>query len=274
MSIDLSKTYTVKSNATRDMRKAVASGAFAADALGVVVVPSGYRIVSTALPAGATRTEPIPGVPLAVTDETISMVPAAPYDPASLKQATNLVNGAPVSVANLHPPVRSVAGDPEKAARKAARASTAGLQAARKAAAKMDRAIGSAPAVRNRREVGVRPVRKPAAQPAASMAAVRPAAVPGALSEAQLRLLGALIDARAFNDLPLAERAGVWIKYKALHDTNTPHNLAKGQLPGLTGGLRRRGLIDIRGNSATGEVQVTLAGLTAYLHRDDTATAA
>ena len=45
--------------------------------------------------------------------------PAAPYDPASLKQATNLMNGETVSVATLHPPVRRVAGDPVKAAREA-----------------------------------------------------------------------------------------------------------------------------------------------------------
>jgi hypothetical protein len=42
--VNLSKTYTVKSNATRDMKKAIAKGELPANAE-VVVVPSGYQIV-------------------------------------------------------------------------------------------------------------------------------------------------------------------------------------------------------------------------------------
>jgi len=238
MSLNLDKTYTVKSNATRDMKKAVAKGEYAADALEVVVVPTGYQIVvNEPVPEWVTDSSPIAIDPFAEAAELSKAVPAPKqltYDPASIRQAVNLVNGETVSVANLHGPVRAVDGAPEKAARKAAAEAVAPLKAAREAAA-------------------VQVPATPAVAPAGS----------SALTPEQTRLLVALIDCKALADKPLHARVGVWVRYKALHDSETPHNLAKGQLPGLTGALRRKGMIELRGSSANGEVRLTAAALEA-----------
>lgn len=43
--LNLAKTYSVKSNATRDMKAAIKAGQYKAEELEVVVVPAGYQIV-------------------------------------------------------------------------------------------------------------------------------------------------------------------------------------------------------------------------------------
>jgi hypothetical protein len=185
------------------------------------------------------------------------------YDPASIRQATNLVNGETVSVANVHGPVRAVDGDPEAAARKVAAEAVAPLKAARKAATPQ---VAALPGVT---PLGLKEVARPHVEAARKFLTALDGkdAAEVALTREQSQLLGALVDCKALSATPLDARAGVWVKYKAIHESDTPHNLAKGQLPGLTGALRRRGFIELRGSSANGEVQVTAAGLAFYLRR-------
>ena len=264
MTINFDKVYSQKSNAMRDVRKAVAAKEYKARDLDVSVVPTGYQIGLANPPSRPAadmmlvsphraekvlvRTEAWPfakAVP--VYDEATSpagwRAPDALYNPADKFQATNLINGETVSVANLHDPIRTVEGDPVKAARKAATKTVKASKAAAKAATKLDAQIGRKPA-------------KPAAAPVKAAAKVN-----GDLSEDQMRLLTALVDCKAFGDKPLAKRVGVWIKYKAIHDSDTPHNLPKGKLPSATGVLRRHGFLDIRGSSSNGEIMLTAAGL-------------
>jgi hypothetical protein len=182
--------------------------------------------------------------------------------------ATDAVSGAPVELRSLHGPVRTVEGDPEKAAAKIAKDSVKELRQARlerqtaKVAKRARQAATTTEKVLVRTEAW--PYAKAAEAPAVPTAPpVKAPAKTDGLTAEQTRLLVALIDCKALAGKPLHERAGEWVKYKAIHDSDTPHNLAKGQLPGLTGALRRRGMIELRGSSANGEVRLTAAALEA-----------
>jgi hypothetical protein len=132
--------------------------------------------------------------------------PKPAYDPASKHQAINLMDGQPVSVANLHPPVRTVAGDLEKVARKAMR------KAAPKAPAKAARkALANAAA----KPTAPKAMKTAAAKPA------KPAPANGALSPEQARLLIALVNCKALAGKPLNDRARIWIRYKCIFAAST-----------------------------------------------------
>jgi len=195
---------------------------------------------------------------------------------AFVPTAIDAVSGNIVELRSLHGPIRTVEGDPEKAAAKIAKDSVKELRQARlereaakvakRARTRLGHLAAPAPANSTGPFLGIVGLKRPSEAPATPAPASKPVSLAGAaqgLTPEQDRLLMALIDCKALTDKPLKERAGVWVKYKAIHDSNTPHNLAKGQLPGLTGALRRRGMIELRGNSANGEVCVTTTGLEA-----------
>jgi hypothetical protein len=189
---------------------------------------------------------------------------------AHVPTAINAINGETVELRSLHGPVRTVEGDPEKAARKVASAAVAELRKARKA-----KAAEPAEKVLVRTETwpyakavtvpAVEPA--PAAEPVSKAAAPRKAPTPatGALSPDHILFLKALRDAKVFAGKPVEARVGQWVKYGAVHDSDSPHNLPKGRMPGLTRVVRHRGLIDIRVEGRTLETCLTAAGLEAII---------
>jgi hypothetical protein len=159
-------------------------------------------------------------------------------------------------------PIRKAEGDPKKAARKVAKEAVAKLRTARETGVKRlsGRGLRAALKATEVPEVSPAPAPRKAKAPAPKATA---SAAPGGLAPEHKRLLTALINCKALADKPLTERAGAWVKYKAIHDSSAPHGLDNHRLPGLTRALRIRGLIDLRGSSANGEVCVTAAGLEA-----------
>ena len=103
MGLDLSKTYSVKSNATRDMRKAVAKGEYTADQLEVVVVPAGHQIVMVKLPeAKPAKPKPTPQVAAMP-----GMTPMG-FAPAPAAKPDGVPGGAAVTETDLPAPQRAL----------------------------------------------------------------------------------------------------------------------------------------------------------------------
>ena len=94
-----------------------------------------------------------------------------------------------------------------------------------------------------------------------------PAPVPGSdLPAGQAALLTALVDAKVWEDKPLAERAEAWIPFASARDSEVPHGLPVRSLSGFTSGLIRSGFIatawgDKHGLKHVIAVKITRAGL-------------
>jgi hypothetical protein len=243
--VNLDKTYSVKSNAVRDMRKAIAKGELAADAQ-VVVVPSGYQIV---LPYVA------PPAKAVVTPQVPALNGMAPMGFVGAVRA--VLAGAPVeeTVKALIP---SDHGDEAAPAKPQTLAELMIATRETFAPAKADALLNG--------NVGADPV-KPAKAP-------KPAAAPQAEGKDYgLALTSALAKSKVWATLglPLSERAGHWVHYEAVHDSDAPHGLTKGQMPATTGSARKRGLIEIAGTWEIGmpgprklAIRLTPAGLAAH----------
>jgi hypothetical protein len=112
-----------------------------------------------------------------------------------------------------------------------------------------------------------------------TLAAAAAAALPKASPQAALKtdyglaLTSALATAKVWltKGLALSDRAGVWVHFDAVHESNVPHGLSKGQMPASTGNARKRGLIDVAWSDEVGlgkprklAVRLTGTGLEAH----------
>jgi hypothetical protein len=249
MALNLTKVYTQKQNAKRDVNKAVAAGECTETEFTYKAVEGGYMIVTTAeyaaanviqLPAPAAK--PAKKVPTPQVEALPGMTPL----------------GLPVTV---EVPVEGTREDePVPAWVPTAKPVTPLHDFAE---VKVEALPDAVTAILERSKAA------DAAAPVATPKAARKPAAPksDALSDEHVRFLIALLDAKVWAEMGLSReaRVGVWVPFKAIHDSNTPHNLPNGKLPGLTGGLRRRGLIDT-GWEKQITVQLTQAGLDAAIN--------
>jgi hypothetical protein len=90
--------------------------------------------------------------------------------------------------------------------------------------------------------VTVRRGRKPAGSRKAP--AAKPAA--GGVSPEAAQVLKALFRSPALRDTPEGDRAGHWVDYKTINESDAPHGLAARRVPGYMAGLQRRGLVECR----------------------------
>ena len=235
--MNLDKIYTVKSNAVRDMKKAIAKGELA-DTAEVVVVPTGYQVVLPYAPPPAPK--PTPQVP-ALPGMTPLGLPEAKPTPLGVKAvAAPFVAEARAFVQNLDkpaplglPPGEGVRGfDPAKA------------DALRNSNADVDKV----PAYTEKKAPKATKV------------------------DCGLMLTVALLTAKVWREKGLRpqERVGVWVHFDAVHESDPPHTLTKGQLPASTGAARKRGLIETGWTNEVGlpgprkiAVRLTAAGLDA-----------
>jgi hypothetical protein len=65
-----------------------------------------------------------------------------------------------------------------------------------------------------------------------------------AISDRQLAVLNALLGVKTLEDKAINERAGEWVPFADLNDSNNPHNLPAPALPGITGALKRKNLVE------------------------------
>jgi len=88
------------------------------------------------------------------------------------------------------------------------------------------------------------------------------------IPDRQLAVLKALAGAKSLEDKAVNERAGVWIVFADVHDSNDPHNLPKPAVPGVAGALKKKHLIETDwGKDGNGKraviVALTAAGIAA-----------
>jgi hypothetical protein len=101
-------------------------------------------------------------------------------------------------------------------------------------AAEAVRAVEAPAPRRGRKKAGLRVVEAPAAKPA------------GGVSPEAALVLKALFRSPALRDTPAADRAGHWVDYKTINESDAPHGLAARRVPGYMAGLQRRGLVECR----------------------------
>jgi hypothetical protein len=238
--MNLSKVYTVKSNAVRDMRKAISKGELAADA-SVVVVPSGFQVVLPAAPQAV----PVQAEVVAIREarKATPLVPALPGMAVMgfVDAARSVLNGASVDDAAKALLPSDHGDEAEPATPKATLRLVVNAALAR-----------GEPAVV---EVPVTP--KPAA----------------GKFDCGMALTSALATSPVWTTkgLPMSDRAGVWVLFESVHATIEANGLTKGQLPACTGSARKRGLIETEWSENVGlgkprrvAVRLTSAGLVAH----------
>lgn len=228
MTLNLTKTYSQRSNALRDVRKAIGAGEYARDALDVVVVPTGYQIVLAAS---------VPAPDWSYTRARFE---------AEQAEAQKLLTHEPAEVAADMETLRTeLQTDPLVTIGAAVLADRAAEVAAAKPAKKASKA--AAPKT-----------------PKAAAPKTPKAPKTDGLGDDQIRLLNALVDCKALTSAPIEQRVGLWVRSAAVHDSETPHNLPMRQVPGVMGALRRRGLVECGWDKAA-TVRLTQAGLDALL---------
>lgn len=88
------------------------------------------------------------------------------------------------------------------------------------------------------------------------------------IPEMQIAVLNALYGAKTLSDKADDERAETWILFSDIHNSNSPHNLPKPSMAGIAGALSKRGLIKTDwGKDAKGKraaiITITEAGIEA-----------
>jgi hypothetical protein len=267
--INLDKIYTVKSNAVRDMRKAIAKGELDAAKVAVEVVPTGYQIiVQSAVPpqtsmwsedrAQFTPTPAMADAARADADKATALPAAKPAeDDAPVWEV--LVDGKVIVSGLIRSEAQEAAGPfGNSASVRPAKVlvRTEGWPFA-KAVTLLPRQTPQVPALPGMTPLGIKPAKAPQA----------------AKVDYGLALTIALAKANVWAEkgLRLEERAGHWVPFESVHDSLLPHGLTKGQMPAATGNARKRGLIDVAwsdqigmGRPRRGMIKLTAAGLAAH----------
>jgi hypothetical protein len=239
MALNLDVTFTAKSNAQRNLRKAIAAGECEAGTHTVVAAGSGFRIAQAlpdvvvapvapvaeeaTSPAGWRAPEPQPSIEDEAAYQAEYRAEQQAAEPASV----------PPGLARLR------AHDDAETIRESV-------------VADQDNALGRKARVgvaKENREIKARKVQAAIAKLDAPKPVARksaPKAAPGGVSPEAAKVLKALYFAPAFRDLPAPERIGYWVEYKSINESDAPHGLPVRRVPGFVAGLQRRGLIECR----------------------------
>jgi hypothetical protein len=228
--LNLTKTYTVKSNAQADVRKAVKRGECAIGDYTVVSLSGGFRIVPVA--TDDTIDHSFPEAIAEVIDEAPAAVPPglarlrADDDAEAIRESVLADQENSLAEARVTPSIEDVATSPAgwRAPEPVPPAAPADVVTERRAA------------------VIVRRGRKAAG----SRKAANPAVSAGGVSPEAALVLKALFRSPALRDTPAADRAGHWVDYQTINKSDAPHDLAARRVPGYMAGLQRRGLVECR----------------------------
>jgi hypothetical protein len=250
MPLNLTKTYTVKSNAQADVRKAVVRGECTIGEFTVVALSGGFRIV----PVQPAATPSI---------EDVATSPAGWREPEIVAENAEAMTEALAASRDDHVPpglARLRADDRAETICEAVIADQAAGLAQMREELISDPKVTIGAAVADYRAEHPAPVRRgrKAKLDAPKVAtAPRPVASPDAL-----KVLTALFHSPALRELADGARVGVWVDYKTINESDRPHGFAGRQVSGLIAGLQRRGLVECRmekpGKFST---RMTLAGL-------------
>jgi hypothetical protein len=268
MALNLDMIFTVKSNAQRNLRKAVTAGECDAGKFTVANVGGGFRIVpaprvlvepvaeEATSPAGWRAPEPQPSIEdeaayqaeyraeaesFAVdmpqdgdldVPEALRLEPIAPQAPATTTPGLARLRAHPDAEAIRD----TVVADQQDALGRKARVGVAQENRAIKAR-KVEKAIAKLDAER---------IPHPAFRKPRGATPGKAAAAPGGISPEAAKVLKALFHAQAFRDLPAPERIGTWVEYGSINASDAPHGLPVRRVPGFVAGLKRRGLIECR----------------------------
>jgi hypothetical protein len=256
---DLKKTYTVKSNAARAMRKALAAGDLAGD-YRVVTLMGGFRIVpaepdviDVAMARGVSPGKFAELAQGKCAGEVLVELVAKPgieevedvADSVVAENAAEMTEAPAASRDARVPPglARLRADENAEAIREAVIVDQASSLAQMREALISDPrvTIGAAAMADYRAEHPVRRGREAKLDAPKVATAPKPAASPDAL-----RVLVALFHSPALHELADDARVGEWVDYKTINESDRPHGFAGRQVSGLIAGLQRRGLVECR----------------------------
>jgi hypothetical protein len=267
MPLNLTKTYTVKSNAQADVRKAVVRGECTIGEFTVVSLNGGFRIVPAPedVPLGRWPKGAVPG---RIRDEAAAASGAeiiAP-DGAAMTAALADDRDAPspheLPIAPDRETAEAAFEEMTEGSRMSPSASvTPGLARLRAdARAETIREAVIADQMSQMREELVSDPKvtigasvmadyraeHPAPAPARRRGRGEPRPAKPAASTDGLKVLVALFFSPALGELADDARVGEWVDYKTIIESDRPHGLAGRQVSGLIAGLQRRGLIECR----------------------------
>jgi hypothetical protein len=231
MPLNLTKTYTVKSNAQADVRKAVVRGECTIGEFTVVALSGGFRIV----PIQPAATPSI---------EDVATSPAGWREPEIAAENAEAMTEALAASRDDHVPpglARLRADDRAETICEAVIADqAAGLAQMREELISDPKVtIGAAVMADYRAE-------HPAPAPARRRGRGAPNPAKPAASADGLKVLVALFFSPALRELADDARIGEWVDYKTINESDRPHGFAGRQVSGLIAGLQRCGLVECR----------------------------
>jgi hypothetical protein len=229
MPLNLAKTYTVKSNAQADVRKAVVRGECTIGEFTVVALSGGFRIV----PVQPAATPSI---------EDVATSPAGWREPEIVAENAEAMTEALAASRDDHVPpglARLRADDRAETIREAVIADQAIAQMREELISDPKVTIGASVMTDHRAE-------HPAPAPARRRGRGEPKPAKPAASTDGLKVLVALFFSPALRSLADDARVGAWVDYKTINESDRPHGFVGRQVSGLIAGLQRRGLVECR----------------------------
>jgi len=232
MPLNLTKTYTVKSNALADVRKAVVRGECTIGEFTVVSLNGGFRIV----PVQPAATPSIEEVATSPAGWRAPEIVAENAEAMTEALAASRDDDVPPGLARLR------ADDRAETIREAVIADQR-AQMREELVSESKVTIGAAVMAGYRAEHAA-PVRRGRKAKLDAPKLAKPAK-PAASADG-LKVLVALFHSPALRELADDSRVGVWVDYKTINASDEPHGFAGRQVSGLIAGLQRRGLVECR----------------------------